>query len=75
MKLSEQEKEEMSILLYEKSSRTQYMSKEKQKRLAYLFLKDYHNCCPNPLCTGHEGEEEETQCPLCGSELMKTIKI
>lgn len=72
MKLTEKEQQEVNYL---RNLQQGYVpiSKEMDERLKYLNKKEFHNCCSNPSCTGYEGTEDETECPLCGFVLLKTI--
>ena len=73
MKLTKEEVTERTYVQGLQQSRTIPMFQEKQDRLKYLNAKEFHNCCSNIHCTGHEGTEEETECPKCGSKLHETI--
>ena len=70
MKLTEQEQQEITYLEGLKASRTIPMMQKNQYRLRYLKVKEFHNCCSNPHCTGYEGTEEETICHKCKSKLQ-----
>ena len=74
MKLSNEEQQEINCLRELQQGYIPMMQKDFD-RLKYLNHKEFHNCCPNPHCTGHEGTEEEIICPKCKRELMKLIKF
>ncbi len=73
MKLTEKEEQERIYLEGLKSSRTIVMMQNDQDRLKFLNAKEFHNCCPNPQCTGYDGSDIETICPICNSNLIKSI--
>ena len=73
MKLTDKEQQEITYLKRLKGSKTIPMMQKDQERLKYLNLKNLHNCCLNPHCTGYEGADKETICPKCQSKLMKSF--
>jgi hypothetical protein len=73
MQLIEQERQELILLEGLKASRTIPMMQKDQERLRYLLAKEFHNCCSNPHCMGYMGTENETICPKCKSNLIKSI--
>lgn len=73
MKLTEQEIKELRSLRTLTRNMNIPMTSKDQDRLKYLNAKEFHNCCSNPHCTGHEGSENENICPKCKSKLFKLI--
>lgn len=73
MKLTTEEQQELDHLRNAQKSRTIPMMQWQHDRLTYLNKKEFHNCCSNTHCTGHEGTEEETICPKCNSKLHNLI--
>lgn len=71
MKLTQEEQQELKMLRDKQGSGTMILMQDAFERLQYLNKKEFHNCCTNPRCTGYEGANEETICPVCGHPLFK----
>jgi hypothetical protein len=71
MKLTIAEIKEQQQLEEIKHSSSRLMTQEQWDRLSFLRKKEFLNCCFNPKCTGYEGSDSETICPICNSKLFK----
>lgn len=73
MKLTEREQCERAYLQDLQKSRIIPMMQTDYDRLCELNMKEAHNNCSNPRCTGYEGTNGETHCPKCNFKLVKSI--
>jgi hypothetical protein len=74
MQLTKDEIREKINLIDLRDNHQRFFSQDEFLRLRYLTLKEHHNTCSNPFCIGHEGGDIETNCPICGHLLNKTMK-
>lgn len=72
MALTHNEQKEL-VWLEEITPASYPMSRDQIDRRKYLRKKFWHNSCSNPHCTGHNGTDEEKECPKCGSKLFKKL--
>ncbi len=73
MELTDKEKQERESLIAKRHYNNVWFSQEEYSRLSELNLKLLHNTCPNPMCIGYNGTNNEKTCRYCGSPLFKTL--